>query len=75
MFPKPQYSPLPSLVAYQRASSLTRVGMVLKMRWLVHLLARFAIAATCTSSAAALETLVGAENTVLPLIACGSISC
>jgi hypothetical protein len=75
MLSKPQYSPLPSLVAYQRAFSLTRVGMVLKMRRLVHLLARLAIAATCTSSVAALNAQVGAENTVLPLIACGSISC
>jgi hypothetical protein len=73
MLPKPQYSPLPSLVAHQRASSLTRVGMVLKTRWLVHLLARLAIAATCTSSAAALDAQVGAANTVPPLTACGSI--
>ena len=75
MLPKPQYSPLPSLVALSAGSFADRVGVVLKIRWFVHLLARVAIAATCTSSAAALDAQVGAENTVLPLIACGSISC
>ena len=45
------------------------------MRWFVHVLARLAIAATCTSSAAALDARVGAANTLPPLIVCGSISC
>src|SRR3979411_693429 len=52
-----------------------RVGAELKMRWFVHVLARLAIAATCTSSAAALDARVGASNTLPPLTVCGSISC
>src|SRR5258708_24434936 len=68
MLPKRLSSPLPSLVAYQRASSLNRVGAELKMRWFVHVLARLAIAATCTSSAAALDARVSAANTLPPLL-------
>ena len=51
-----------------------RVGVELKMRWFGHVLARLAIAATCTSSAAALDAQVGAANNLPPLIVCGSIS-
>jgi hypothetical protein len=75
MLPKLQYSPLPSLVALSAGFFANCVGAVPKMRWSVHLLARVAIAATCTSSAAALDAQVGAANTVPPLIACGNISC
>jgi hypothetical protein len=47
----------------------------LTMRWLAHVLARLAIAATCTSSAAALDA--DNERGVYPSsrAACGSISC
>jgi len=75
MLPKPQYSPLPSLVALSAGSFANRVGVALKIRWFVHLLARLAIAATCTSSSAALDAQVGAANSVPPAIACGSIAC
>jgi hypothetical protein len=75
MFPKPQYSPITFVSRLSAGFFANRVGVVPKMRWFVHLLARVAITATCASSAAALEAQVGTENTVLPLIACGSISC
>jgi hypothetical protein len=46
---KRQSPPMPSLGTYQRAYSLV------KMRWFAHVLARLAIAASCTSTAAALD--------------------
>jgi len=58
MLPPRQFSPLPSLVAYQRAPSLTASVRSRIWRWFVRVLARLAIAATCTSSAAALDAQV-----------------
>jgi hypothetical protein len=51
VLPKRQSSAMPSLGTYPRASSLVK-------RWSVHMLARLVIAASCTSSAAALDAQV-----------------
>src|SRR5260370_39311145 len=66
MLPTRQSSPLPSLVAYQRAPSLTASSVWSRiLRGFVHVLARLAIAATCTSSAAALDAQVEHGKCVL----------
>jgi hypothetical protein len=75
MSPKPQSSPLPSLVAYQRARSLTASVWSRKCDGLFMYAPGWRIATTCTSSAAALDAQVGAANTLPPLNVCGSISC
>jgi hypothetical protein len=46
------------LIAYQRAPSLTASVWGQILRWFVHVLARLAITATCTSSAAAFDAQV-----------------
>ena len=55
--------------------SASRLGVELKMRWFAHVVARLAIAANCTSPAAALDAQAGAANTLPPSTICGSISC
>jgi hypothetical protein len=76
MLPKRQSSPLPSLITFvDRLSAdlfANRIGAELKMRWFVHVLARLAIAATSTSSAAALDAQVAAPNTLSPLTVVGA---
>jgi hypothetical protein len=75
MSPKSQSPPLPFNGRPSAGLFANRLGVELKMRWFAHVLARLAIAANCTSSAAALDAQVGAANTLSPPTICGSISC